>query len=417
MATKVMMPKLSDTMEEGVILKWLRKEGEKIKQGETLVEIESDKADMELEAYDTGVLRKIIVPEGGKAKIGALIAVIGDPTENISSLLVDLPPASAAPALEGAKAQSALSPSIAESRSKSAEAPTDIPSEQPTDGRTKASPLARRLASEHNLNLTRIAGSGPQGRVIKRDVEGALSEVPGTTKQSIPQTYAAASWEDVLLSPIRRTIAKRMAESKSVAPHFYVTVEIDMEPVTAFRDQLNNAGSAKISFTDILIKAAASTLMKHPSVNATFLGEHSRQYHNVDIGVAVALEEGLVTPVVRRCEQKGIGTINADLRDLVDRARARKLKPDEYAGATFTISNLGMFGVEDFVAIINPPEGAILAVGAIVEKPVVRNGQIAVGHRMKVTLSADHRIIDGVVAARFLQDFKKIVENPAALAL
>jgi pyruvate dehydrogenase E2 component (dihydrolipoamide acetyltransferase) len=290
-------------------------------------------------------------------------------------------------------------------------------SAQPTDGRTKASPLAKRLASEHRVDLASVSGSGPQGRVIKRDIEGVLSGKSASVPPALAHALTPGTSEDVALSPIRKTIAKRMAESKMTAPHFYVTVEIDMEPAMAFREQLNNASASKVSFTDVIIKASASTLMKHPQVNGTFLGDKMRQYHYAHIGVAVALEEGLVTPIVRNCEQKGIGLINAELRDLVDRARNRKLKPEEYTGATFTISNLGMFGVEDFVAIINPPEGAILAVGSIVEKPVAKNGQIIVGHTMKATLSSDHRIIDGAVAARFLQDFKKILENPASLAL
>jgi pyruvate dehydrogenase E2 component (dihydrolipoamide acetyltransferase) len=417
MATRITMPKLSDTMEEGVILKWLRKEGEKVKQGEVLVEIESDKADMELEAYDTGVLRKIVVPEGGKAPIGALIGVIGEPSEDISALL------SPAAASKRAVPETQKAPIAA---SKQAAPPTPQPGasarpslsppSRPTDGRTKASPLARRLASENNIDLARISGSGPQGRVIKRDIEGALMSGVGTTARTthpiVPGTSA-----DVELSLIRKTIAKRMTESKQTAPHFYVTVEIEMEPAMAFRDQINNVTQIKLSFTDIIIKAAAAALMQHPQVNASYLGDKTRQYHYAHIGVAVALEDGLVTPIVRNCEQKSILQINEELRDLAERARTRKLKPEEYTGGTFTISNLGMYGVEEFVAIINPPEGAILAVGTIVEKAVVKGGQVAVGHAMKATLSADHRIIDGVIAARFLQDFKTILENPAALVL
>lgn len=414
MATKVLMPKLSDTMEEGTILKWVRKEGEKVKQGETIVEIESDKADMELEAYDSGVLRKIIVPEGGKAPIGALIAIIGDPDEDISTLL------SAAPATEqrapASAEKKASSPSVATATPGTA-APEPAPAAPPApqDGKVKASPLAKRLAKEHSINLSTVLGSGPQGRVIKRDIEGILSG-----KVAVSKTVAAivpGTAEDIPLSPIRKTIAKRMSESKLTAPHFYVTVDIDMEPAMAFREQINNATDLKLSFTDIIIKAAAAALMKHPQVNGTYLGDTMRQYHYAHIGVAVALDDGLVTPVIRNCEQKRIDQINRELRDLVERARNRKLKPDEYQGSTFTISNLGMFGVEDFVAIINPPEGAILAIGSIVERPVVKNGVIVVGHTMKTTISADHRIIDGAIAARFLQDFKKFMENPAALTV
>ncbi len=399
------MPKLSDTMEEGVILKWLRKEGEKVKQGEILAEIESDKADMELEAYDSGVLRKIVVPEGGKAPIGGLIAIIGGPDEEISSLLVDI-----------------QNPAVGKSPTKQDPSPIEemitspTPSVQPTGGKTKASPLARRLAGEKRIDLSQIQGSGPQGRVVKRDLEGILSgsahPLGPTSKPIIPGTA-----QDVDLSLIRKTIAKRMAESKTTAPHFYETVEIDMDPAMTFRDQINSVTELKLSFTDIIIKAAATALIKHPQVNATYLGDKMRQYHYAHIGVAVALEEGLVTPVLRNCEQKKLDQINAELRDLGDRARSRKLKPEEYTGATFTISNLGMFGVEHFAAIVNPPEGAILAIGTIVEKPVVKNGQIVIGHTLKATLSSDHRIIDGAVAARFLQDLKNILENPASLVV
>lgn len=398
MATKILMPKLSDTMEEGVILKWLRKEGEKVKQGEILVEIESDKADMELEAYDSGLLRKIVVPEGGKAPIGALLAIIGDEAEDIAPLLSETPPAAPAKKMGVPTAS----------------APTMAVATQPTDRRIKASPLARRLALQNRIDLSRVPGSGPQGRVIKRDIESVISgKLPAAAPA--PRSIVPGTAEDVELSGIRKTIAKRMTESKLSAPHFYVTIEIDMEPAMAFRDQIDNVTGLKLSFTDIIIKAASSALVKHPQVNATYLGDKMRQYHFAHIGVAVALEEGLVTPILRNCEQKSITQINSELRDLADRARARKLKPEEYAGATFTISNLGMFGVDDFVAIINPPEGAILAIGSIVEKPVVKGGQIVVGHTMKATLSSDHRVIDGAVAARFLQDFKKILENPAAL--
>ena len=404
MATKIMMPKLSDTMEEGVILKWLRKEGDKIKQGEIIAEIESDKADMELEAYDSGVLRKIVVPEGGKAPIGGLIAVIGEADEDIAPLLSGAAPA---PVAKKSEKQPSGGPGPL--------APTPAAS-QPTDGKKKASPLARRLAGENKIDLSRVSGSGPQGRVVRRDLEGLIAgKVPGAMPASRP--IIPGTSEDVELSLIRKTIAKRMAESKTTAPHFYETIEVDMDPAITFRDQINTVTELKLSFTDIVIKATATALMKHPHVNATYLGDKMRQYHFAHIGIAVALEEGLVTPILRNCEQKRLDQINAELQDLADRARSRKLKPEEYTGATFTISNLGMFGVEQFAAIVNPPEGAILAVGTIVEKPVVRNGQIVIGHTMKMTLSSDHRIIDGAVAARFLQDLKQIMENPASLVL
>ena len=402
MATKIMMPKLSDTMEEGVILKWLRKEGDKIKQGEIIAEIESDKADMELEAYDSGVLRKIVVPEGGKAPIGGLIAVIGEADEDIAPLL-----SGAAPVAKKREQQPSSSPGPLAATPAAG---------QPTDGKTKASPLARRLAGENKIDISRVSGSGPQGRVIRRDLENLISG-KGLGATPVSRPIIPGSSEDLDLSPIRKTIAKRMAESKTTAPHFYETIEVDMDPAITFRDQINTVIELKLSFTDIVIKATAAALMKHPQVNATYLGDKMRQYHFAHIGIAVALEEGLVTPILRNCEQKRLDQINAELRDLADRARSRKLKSEEYTGATFTISNLGMFGVEQFAAIVNPPEGAILAVGTIVEKPVVKNGQIVIGHTMKMTLSSDHRIIDGVVAARFLQDLKTIMENPASLVL
>lgn len=409
MATKIQMPKLSDTMSEGTILKWRYKEGDKVKQGEVLVEIESDKADMELEAYDTGILRKVFVPDGGKAKIGAAIAIIADAGEDITALLTDAPtvaPAAPKPG-SGVSAPPAVSP-VAPASPMIVPAP---PTASAPAGRIKASPLARKLAADRGIDLRMVPGSGPQGRVVRKDVESARSSQSGVVQKFFPTRPT----QDVALSPIRRTIAARMTESKQTVPHFSVTMEVDMDPAIAFRDQLNAAGDVKISFTDILVKASASALMRHPQVNASYLGEQARQYGHAHISVAVALEDGLVTPVLRHCEQKDVEHINRELKDLVDRARNRKLKPDEYSGGTFTISNLGMFGVDDFVAIVNPPEGSILAVGAIHEKPVVKNGQIVVGHTMKITLSSDHRIIDGAVAARFLQDLVKYLENPALL--
>ncbi len=399
MATKILMPKLSDTMTEGLILKWLKKEGDKVKQGEILVEIESDKADMELEAYDSGILRKIIIPEGGKAPIGAPIAIIAEADEDITSLLSEAPqepkPTPQKQAIQEPKSSETLKPSTPQ-----------IKDQAEKDDRIKASPLAKKIAAEKEIDLRSIKGSGPGGRIIKRDV---IDLEPQTT------VVSTASYNDIDLSLIRKTIAKRMTESKQMVPHFYVTMEIDMEPAIAFREQINSTLNAKYSFTDILIKASAVTLLRHPAINASYLGNQARQYREAHIAVAVALDDGLVTPVIRNCESKSLSQINTELRDLVERARNRKLKPEEYQGATFTISNLGMFGVEDFVAIINPPEGAILAVGAIIEKPVVRKGTIIIGHTMKVTLSSDHRIIDGATAAKFLQDLKAVLEAPLSM--
>jgi pyruvate dehydrogenase E2 component (dihydrolipoamide acetyltransferase) len=407
MATKILMPKLSDTMTEGLILKWLKKEGDKVKQGETLVEIESDKADMELEAFDSGLLRKIIVPEGGKAGIGAPIGIIAGANEDITELLSDTPVnPQKTTALETAKGETQTS-------LQTSQVSTPVNN---ADGRIIASPLAKRLAKENKIELRSVTGSGPQGRIIKRDIEPLASgKKPISTK--VIASIIPGGHRDIELSLIRKTIAKRMQESKQTVPHFYVTVEIDMEPAMSFREQLNTAADSKISFTDILVKASAATLMQHPNINATYLGNTMRQFGEAHVAVAVALDEGLVTPVIRNCEQKSVLQINAELQDLAGRARSRKLKPEEYQGGTFTISNLGMYGVEEFAAIINPPEGAILSVGSILEKPVVKNGQIVIGHTMKVTLASDHRIIDGTVAARFLQDLKILMENPVALML
>jgi pyruvate dehydrogenase E2 component (dihydrolipoamide acetyltransferase) len=403
------MPKLSDTMTEGVILKWVKKEGEKVKQGETLVEIESDKADMELEAYDSGILRKIITPEGSSAAIGAPIAIIAEANEDIGALLNDVSPG--AEKQQKTNIQSGKS-EVTETLSQSI-APL---SQVETDGHIKASPIAKRLAKENKVELHSISGSGPQGRIIKQDVESYVKGKKSFSSRA-EAPIISGGHRDVELSPIRKTIALRMQESKQKVPHFYVTIEIDMEALIAFRQQLNTTSDSKISFTDILVKAAASALMKHPNINASYQGNTMRQYGEAHIAVAVALDDGLVTPVLRNCEQKSIPHISSELHDLAERARNRKLKPEEYQGGTFTISNLGMFGVEDFVAIVNPPEGAILAVGAILEKPVVRKERVVIGHTMKVTLSCDHRIIDGVLAARFLQDFKILMENPVALLL
>ena len=405
MATKILMPKLSDTMTEGVILKWLKKEGEKVKQGETLVEIESDKADMELEAYDSGVLRMILVPDGGKAGIGAPIGIIASASEDISGFMSTPPSTQKAPLHDTSQKES---PALISSSL----SPTSAPSVQ-SDGRIKASPLAKRLAKENKIELGSIPGSGPNGRIIKRDLDPLVGSKTSTA--TVPTPAIPGKQRDIELSLIRKTIAKRMSESKQMVPHFYVTVEIDMEQAISFREQLNISTPSKISYTDILVKAVARTLMNHPAINASYAGASVRQFAEAHIGVAVALDEGLVTPVLRNCERKSIPQIHSELTDLSDRARNRKLKTEEYQGATFTISNLGMFGVEEFAAIVNPPEGAILAVGSIIEKPVVKKGQIVIGHTMKVTLSSDHRIIDGAVAARFLQDLKVQMETPISL--
>jgi pyruvate dehydrogenase E2 component (dihydrolipoamide acetyltransferase) len=403
MATKIAMPKLSDTMDEGIILKWLKKEGESIKQGEILAEVQTDKADMELEAYDTGVVRKLFVPEGAGVPVGQAIAIIGGADEDISMLLAEKE------SVRSAKPSTEVAVALPEA-SKEEPSPAPVVPNQ----RVKASPLAKKIAAEHKIDLAGVTGSGPLGRIVKDDVESILAHA---SSQPTARTPVGRTDTSVPLSLMRKTIAKRLTESKVTAPHFYLTYEIDMKKATEFRATLNALSEMKISFNDIIVKACALALRRHTQVNASFAGDKITYRGSIHIGIAVAVEEGLITPIVRDADVKGLSEIAAESKDLAARAREKKLKPEEYTGGTFTVSNLGMFGVEAFTAIINPPEGAILAVGSIVDKPVVENGQIAIGTRMQVTLSCDHRVIDGATGAQFMQDVKKFLENPAAFAL
>ncbi len=405
MAKLMLMPKLSDTMDEGVILKWRKQEGESIKQGDILADIQSDKADMEQEAYDGGVVRKLFAKEGEGVKVGAPLAIIGTVDEDISALLGT---AGAAPA---AAAHAPAAPASAPSAP--APAAPQAPAGEP--GRTKISPLAKKIADGMNIDISLVAGSGPGGRIVKRDVEGFTA--PAAVPAAAVRTIVAGETKEIPLTLMRKTIAKRLVESKVTAPHFYLTVEADMKPAVEFRMSINAAEESKISFNDIIVKAAALALRRHPEVNATFTPEKIIQYGAVHVGVAVAIEDGLITPVLRNTDLKGLAEISAETKALAVRAREKKLKPEEFTGGTFTISNLGMYDVENFAAIINPPEGAILAVGSIVEKPVVEQGAIVVGRRMKMTLSCDHRVVDGAAGARFMQTLKKILEHPAMLAL
>jgi pyruvate dehydrogenase E2 component (dihydrolipoamide acetyltransferase) len=423
--TKVVMPKLSEAMEAGRVLKWLKKEGEPVSGGEVIAEIETDKADIELEAFGTGVLRRIMIPAGERAAVGSLIAVIADPGEDISSVLAvapapvaaePAPPPSAAP---GPKAAPPAAPT-----------PTPRPITQPSvpvptapwGGRIRASPLAKKIAAQSGVDLQLIQGSGPGGRIVRRDVEAALSTHPAVgggysaAPPAVVPTTPGVEYQDVALSSIRAAIAKRMAQAKGPVPHFYVTAEIAMDRALELREELNALeGHPKVSITDMMIKACALALTRHPGVNASFQGETIRVHHRAHIGIAVALEEGLITPVLRDCDRKSLTQIAVEGRDLVERARARRLRAQEISGATFSVSNLGMFDVDEFSAIINPPEGAILAVGAVVQKPVVEGDRLGIGRRMRVTLSCDHRVMDGAMGARFLQDLKRLLEEPLRL--
>ena len=417
MASRVVMPKLSDTMEEGRILRWLKKEGDAVETGQALAEVETDKATVEMEAYANGTVRKLITPEGQFVKIGGLIAIIGDPGEDVSALLPAAggPPAALTP---GPAPEAAASPAAAK---------PPLAAAAPTGRALKASPLALRMAAEAGLDVGRLQGTGPQGRIIKRDIEAALTQAPAAApaRQAAPQRARSLSLvaareagpesQDVELSPVRRTIAKRLVQSKGPVPHFYLTIVVAMERVwdayRALRDQ-----KSTISINDIIVKAAALALRQHPELNASFAGDHVKVYSRVHIGVAVALEDGLITPVLRDADLKPLEEISEEARSLAERARAKKLQPSEYTGATFSISNLGMMGIEEFSAIINPPEAAILAVGAVRQVPHAVDGALAVGWRMKATLSVDHRVADGAAGARFLQTLRRFLEHPLLMA-
>src|SRR5499425_502987 len=420
--TKVVMPKLSDAMESGKIIKWLKKEGDRIQGGDILAEVETDKADVEMEAFGAGVLRKILVPAGSSAPIGTLIGVIAEPGDDITALVASAPaggagagsgaqktplrpepapapPATGArPALVGAQASSGsgIGPGQIAASAPAAVgagiAPVPVPAGAAvaaTVGRVKASPLAKKIAAQTGVDLRLIQGSGPGGRIIRRDVEGA---------------------------GMRAAIARRMPLSKAPVPHFYVTSEVAMDRAWELREQLNALeGQPKISVNDFVIRACALALLKHPGVNASLQGDAIRVYHRAHIGVAVALDDGLITPVLRDCHAKPLGQIAVEARDLVERARTRKLRAQELSGATFSISNLGMFDVAEFSAIINPPEGAILAVSSVRRVPVVDDTGLGVGRRMMLTVSCDHRVMDGAMGARFLQDVKRLLEEPLRL--
>jgi pyruvate dehydrogenase E2 component (dihydrolipoamide acetyltransferase) len=421
MAEIVRMPKLSDTMTEGVVSAWHKKVGDKVKSGEVLAEIETDKATMEFESFTDGVLLHIGVEKGRTAPVDSVLAVLGKEGEDITALLADAAKSAptAAPAAAPAAPAAAPAPIVAPVAAAPAPAPVAAPRPAPvaapapavsSNGRVHASPLARRLAEEKGIDIARVKGSGPEGRITKRDVEGYTG---GGMAYAGPQVE---SFEEVAVSQMRKTIARRLAESKFTAPHFYLTLEIDMARAMEAREAINkHIAPDKISFNDLVIKAAAVALKQHPKVNSSWLGDRIRTNHHVHIGVAVAVEEGLLVPVVRFADGKPLRTIGAEVRDYARKAKEKKLQPQDWEGNTFTISNLGMFGIEEFTAIINPPDACILAVGGIVEKPVVRNGAIVPGHTMKVTLSCDHRVVDGATGAAFLNTFKQLLEEPALL--
>ena len=419
MAEIIEMPRLSDTMTEGVIAKWHKKVGDLIRPGDLLAEIETDKATMEFEAPIGGALLYIGAPEGKPIPIGAPIAIIGKPDEDVSALLNR--GASPAPP-ESITSPTPAQPQPAATPPPPAEAPARVPASPalgapPAETRLKASPLARSMAQKAGIDLHQVHGTGEGGRIIRRDVEAYLSHAVATTPVATPAQPAAAPYQEVPLSQMRKTIARRLTASMQEAPHFYLTRAVSMEAAATWREKLNALSPHKISFNDLIIKAVAMALRKHPYLNAAWMGEHIRLYQEIHIGFAVAVEEGLIVPVLRHADRKGLSEIAAETVLLAQKARERKLAPEEYTGSTFSISNLGMFGIEEFTAVINPPEAAILAVGAIQPTPVVKDGQVVVERRMRVTLSCDHRVVDGATGAAFLETFTQLLEEPARLLL
>ena len=409
----ITMPRLSDTMEEGTVASWLKKVGDTVTEGDILAEIETDKATMEFEAFYGGTLLHIGIQEGESAKVDSLLAIIGDKDADVEQALA-FANASNAPAVEvkeeapkAAPAPTPATPAPAPVAAAVA-APTPV---QNTSGRVIASPLAKRLAEERGIQLAQVQGSGDGGRIIKRDIE--YFKGGGMAVSAAPQ--GIESVVELANNQMRKTIAKRLGASKFTAPHYYLGVEFDMENAMAFRQQYNSMPDTKISFNDIVVKATAKALKAHPEVNSRWFDDKIVQHQHVHMGVAVAVEDGLVVPVVKFADELSLPQIGAQVRDYAGRAREKKLTPAEMDGSTFTISNLGMFGIETFTSIINQPNSAILSVGAIVEKPVVKNGQIVVGHTMKMTLACDHRSVDGATGAQFLQTLKGFIENPITM--
>ena len=440
MSTKVFMEALSPTMEEGRLVKWLKNEGDAIKSGDVLAEVETDKAIMELVARGDGVLRKRLLADGGTAPVGTLIGVVAAADENIDALISEAgagaaaaPAPAPAPAAAdagpttepptekpkssqpgGAAAAASTAPPAPPAQAPGERKPAPPPATATDGGRTKSSPLARRIAGERGVNLGTVTGSGPGGRIIRKDVEAAAAApaAPASAGRAVAAP-SGADYTDTPLTQIRKTIARRLAESIGPVPTFYLTAEFDMERVAEMRTAMAEMGDEfKVSFNDIILKAVATALSQHPECNAHWLGDGIRTWHRVHIGMAVAIEDGLITPVIFDAHLKRLSEIGAEARDLAKRARERKLKPEEYTGSTFSVSNLGMFGIDHFTAIINPPEAGILAIGGIEERPVVRNGEVGIRRRLRVTMSCDHRVIDGATGAKFLQTLRRLMENP-----
>lgn len=409
----IKMPKLSDTMTEGTVAKWIKNVGDLVESGEILAEIETDKATMEFESFEDGILLYQGVEEGDSAPVDAVLAVIGEKGADYQKLINAHASNSSKPA---ETEKSTVAEPVKAAPVVSSPASSNNAVQQNAGGRIKISPLAQRLADEKGIDVSLVNGSGDGGRIVKRDIENYQpSQIASTGSSASSFPLGSESFDEVPVSQMRKTIAKRLSESKFTAPHFYLTIDLDMDNAIAARKSINELPDVKVSFNDMVIKAAAAALKMHPQVNSSWLGDKIRTNHHVHIGVAVAVDEGLLVPVVRFADQKQLSSINAEVKDFAQKARDKKLQPSDWEGSTFSISNLGMFGIEEFTAIVNPPNACILAVGAIREIPVVKNGEIVPGNRMKVTLSCDHRVVDGAAGAAFLQTFKQFVENPITL--
>ncbi|HEY9167944.1 MAG TPA: pyruvate dehydrogenase complex dihydrolipoamide acetyltransferase [Lutibacter sp.] len=416
MAEIITMPRLSDTMTEGVVAQWLKKVGDKISEGDILAEIETDKATMEFESFNSGTLLYIGLKDGESAPVDSLLAIIGEKGEDIDAILKEFKVATPG------ESKTAETPEAPKSSDKAAEITEPVkvtetaqaPVSANSSGRIIASPLAKKIASEKGINLSMISGTGEGGRIVKSDVENYVP-VAASTVVAAPIVSGTENFEETSNSQMRKTIARRLAESKFTAPHYYLMLEINMDNAIESRKLINELPDTKVSFNDMVVKASAMALKKHPKVNSQWFDDRTRINHHVNIGVAVAVEDGLVVPVTRFTDQKSMTQIGAEIKDMATRAKSKKLTPAEMEGSTFTVSNLGMFGISEFTSIINQPNSAILSVGAIIEKPVVRNGEIVVGNTMKVTLACDHRTVDGATGAAFLQTLKQFIENPVTM--
>ena len=428
MAEIIRMPKMSDTMEEGVISSWLKKVGDEIKSGDILAEVETDKATMELESYDDGTLLHIGIKNGESVPINGIIAIIGEKDEDISEILNE---ANKNPSNEEKKKEllAEEEKDIKEEEKDTKEEEKDIKIKEDvidavkkientenisSNGRIKASPLAKKIALEKGIDLKNIQGTGEGGRITKKDLDSLSSEDANmpSEKINLPKIIAEESYDESPVSQMRKTISKRLSESKFTAPHFYLTMEINMDNCVEGRKKINESSDVKISFNDIILKACASALRKHPMVNSSLIENKIRENHHIHIGVAVAVDEGLLVPVIRFADNKTLSHISLEVKELAGKAKEKKLQPSDWEGNTFTISNLGMFGIEEFTAIINPNDSCILAVGGIKNTPIVKNGEIVPGNIMKVTMSCDHRVVDGATGAAFLKTLKELLEDP-----